>query len=137
MRDLGQIHRRHPFPSGTPRSLSSAASPMLAPALLRTVRQSGQTRFSAVCMLAAYPWLGIAGLLMLVAPPGTTTFSYDATVHAVTLGFILSMIFGHAPIILPAVTGLRITYSALLYGPIALLHISVASRVIADLFEWN
>ena len=53
-----------------------------------------------------------------------------------TLGFILSMIFGHAPIILPAVTGLRITYSALLYGPLALLHISVASRVIGDLFEW-
>lgn len=104
---------------------------------LRTVRQSGQTRFSAVCMLAAYLWLGIAGVLMLVASPGTTAFSYDATVHAVTLGFILSMIFGHAPIILPAVTGLRITYSALLYGPLALLHISVALRVTADLFEWN
>ena len=103
---------------------------------LRTVRQSGQTRFSAVCMLAAYLWLGIAGLLMLLAAPGTTAFSYDAAVHAVTLGFILSMIFGHAPIILPAVTGLRITYSALLYGPLALLHISVALRVIADLFEW-
>src|SRR5262249_6169969 len=28
---------------------------------------------------------------------GGTAFSYDATVHAVTLGFILSMIFGHAP----------------------------------------
>jgi len=65
---------------------------------------------------------------MLVAPPGTTAFSSDATVHAVTLGFILSMIFGHAPITLPAMTGLRITYGGLLYGPLALLHISVALR---------
>lgn len=103
---------------------------------LRTVRQSGQTRFSAVCMLAAYLWLGIAGLLLLVASAGITAFSYDASIHAVTLGFILSMIFGHAPIILPAVTGLRITYSALLYGPLVLLHVSVALRVTADLFEW-
>ena len=47
------------------------------------------------------------------------------------------MIFGHAPITLPAMTGLRITYGGLLYGPLALLHISVALRVIADLFEWS
>jgi hypothetical protein len=78
---------------------------------LRTVRQSGQTRFSAACMLAGYFWLGIAGLLLLLALPATTAFSYDAAVHAITIGFIISMIFGHAPIILPAVTGLRVKYS--------------------------
>lgn len=103
---------------------------------LRTVRQSGQTRFSATCMLASYFWLGIAGLILLLVPPGTITFSYDATVHAITIGFILSMIFGHAPIILPAVTGLRVKYSALAYAPLAVLHVSVLVRVAADLFEW-
>ena len=45
------------------------------------------------------------------------------------------MIFGHAPIILPAVTGLRVRYSAAVYGPLALLHLSVLLRVTADLFE--
>jgi hypothetical protein len=103
---------------------------------LRTVRQSGQTRFSATCMLAGYFWLGIAGLLLLVTPPGTKAFSYDAAVHAITIGFIFSMIFGHAPIILPAVTGLRVKYSAVAYVPLALLHLSVLLRVAADLFEW-
>ena len=101
----------------------------------RTIRLSGQARFSAACLLAGYFWLGLAGLVLLVAPPGTTAFSYDAAIHAIAIGFVLSMIFGHAPIILPAVIGLRIRYSAAAYGPLALLHLSVLLRVAADLFE--
>ena len=102
---------------------------------LRTIRLAGQARFSAACLLAGYFWLGSAGLLLLVAPPGATAFSYDAAVHAIAIGFVLSMIFGHAPIILPAVIGLRVRYSAMLYGPLVLLHLSVLLRVAADLFE--
>jgi hypothetical protein len=102
---------------------------------LRTIRLSAQPRFSAACLLAGYFWLGVAGLLLLAIPPGTTAFSYDAAVHAITIGFILSMIFGHAPIILPAVTGLRVRYSAAVYVPLLLLHLSVLFRIAADLFE--
>jgi hypothetical protein len=46
------------------------------------------------------------------------------------------MIFGHAPIILPAVMGLRIQYSAAAYAPLALLHLSILLRVTADLLDW-
>jgi len=99
------------------------------------VRSEQQVRFSAACLLAGYFWLGLAGLVLLVAPPGTTAFSYDAAVHAIAIGFVLSMIFGHAPIILPAVIGLRVRYSAAVYGPLVLLHLSVLLRVAADLFE--
>ena len=54
-----------------------------------------------------------------------------------TIGFVLSMIFGHAPIILPAVVGLRVQYSAAApYIPLALLHLSVLLRITADLFDW-
>ena len=102
---------------------------------LRTIRLSGQARFSAACLLAGYFWLGLAGLVLLIAPPGATVFSYDAGVHAIAIGFVLSMIFGHAPIILPAVTGLRVRYSAAVYGPLVLLHLSVLLRIAADLFE--
>ena len=102
---------------------------------LRTIRLSGQARFSAACLLAGYFWLGLAGLVLLVAPPGTTAYSYDAAIHAIAIGFVLSMIFGHAPIILPAVIGLRVRYSAAAYGPLVLLHLSVSLRVAADLFE--
>ena len=102
---------------------------------LRTIRLSGQARFSAACLLAGYFWLGLSGCVLLVVPPGTTVFSYDAAIHAIAIGFVLSMIFGHAPIILPAVTGLRVRYSAAVYGPLVLLHLSVMLRVTADLFE--
>lgn len=102
---------------------------------LRTIRLSAQPRFSAACLLAGYFWLALAGLVLLVAPPGTTAFSYDAAVHAIAIGFVLSMIFGHAPIILPAVTGLRIRFSPIVYVPLVLLHLSVLLRVAADLLE--
>ena len=102
---------------------------------VRTIRFAGLARFSAACILAGYFWLAVAGVMLLTMPPGTVTFSYDAIVHAIAIGFILSMIFGHAPIILPAVTGLRVRYSAAAYVPLSLLHLSLLLRVAADLFE--
>lgn len=101
----------------------------------RTIRMPGQTRFFAVCMLAGYVWLGIAGLVLLALPPGLHAVSYDAALHAVTIGFVLSMVFGHALIILPAVTGLTVRYTPILYGPLALLHLSVVIRLLAGLTE--
>ena len=102
---------------------------------LRTIRQTGQARFSAVCMIAGYVWLGVAGIVLLLVPPGAAAFSHDAAVHAIAIGFVLSMVFGHAPIILPAVTGVRVRYSAALYVALALLHVSVLLRVSSDLGE--
>jgi hypothetical protein len=102
---------------------------------MRTVRTSRQPRFAAVCMIAGYVWLGVAGTVLIALPPGASAFSYDAAVHAITIGFVLSMVFGHAPIILPAVTGWRVRYGAAAYGPLALLHASVLLRVVADVGE--
>ncbi len=98
----------------------------------RTVGRTGQARFSAICMLAGYFWLGCAGVLVLLLPPEAAAFSYDAAIHAVAIGFVISMIFAHAPIILPAVTGLRVQYTAALYGALTLLHASALARVAAD-----
>lgn len=102
---------------------------------LRTVRLTGQARFSAACMIAGYVWLGVAGIVLLLVPPGAAAFSHDAAVHAIAIGFVLSMVFGHGPIILPAVTGVRVRYSAALYVALALLHVSVLLRVSSDLGE--
>jgi hypothetical protein len=99
----------------------------------RTVHMTGQARFSAWSILAGHVWLGAAGVLLLLAPPASAAFSYDAVVHAVALGFVLSMIFGHAPIILPAVTGVRIRFSGWAYPPLALLHLSVVARIAGDM----
>jgi hypothetical protein len=102
----------------------------------RTVRLNGQIRFGAMCMLLGYGWLIIAGLELLARPLQITFFWYDATVHAVTLGFVLSMVFGHTLIIFPSVIGLKLRYSAVLYLPLLLLQISVAIRTVADFAAW-
>jgi hypothetical protein len=102
----------------------------------RTIYFGGQTRFSAASILAAEAWLAISGIILLFLPSSMATFSYDAVVHAITIGFALSMVFGHAFIIFPAVAGIRIPYSNAAYIPLALLHLSVLIRIASDLFEW-
>jgi hypothetical protein len=78
----------------------------------RTVRKSGLTRYIAVALLAGYFWLGVAGLLGLRFGGETAGLHYDAFLHSIFVGFVFSMIFAHAPIILPAVTGLPLTFHA-------------------------
>jgi len=57
---------------------------------------------------------------------------YDAALHAVMLGFVFSMVFGHAPIIFPAVLRVAVPYSPYFYVPLALLHASLAIRLAGD-----
>lgn len=99
----------------------------------RTVRMRGQPRFMAAAMLAGYGWLAATGLF-LVARTGAS-FNYDLVLHAVFIGFVLSMVFGHALIIFPGITGAALHYSRWLYLPLALLHLSIASRVAGDILE--
>lgn len=101
----------------------------------RLVRAQGLPRFSAVCMLAGYLWLGLAGLLWVAFPRTTTGFLYDAAVHAVFLGFVISMIFAHAPIILTAVIRRPLPYHPVMYVPVALLHGGLALRLLGDARE--
>jgi len=58
---------------------------------------------------------------------------WDAQLHSVFLGFVFAMIFGHAPIILPALTGLRVRFTKLFYVPLTLLHLTLIARVTGDL----
>jgi hypothetical protein len=98
-----------------------------------TIRRPGLPSFVAVCLLAGYAWLVVAGFIAVAAGPVAFGPVYDAFVHAVLVGFGFSMIFGHAPIIFPAVMGAEIRFHPIVYLPLALLHESVAARVVADL----
>lgn len=95
----------------------------------RTVRATGLTRYMAVCMLAGYAWAAVAAAVWLTSGSVVDGARYDAVVHAVFLGFTISMVMAHAPVIFPVVTGRRIAYHPVLYGPVALLHASLAVRV--------
>src|SRR5690606_38266987 len=52
---------------------------------------------------------------------------------AVFVEFVFSMIFGHAPIIFPAVLGVPPFYRPVFYVPLGLLHDSLVLRVAGDL----
>ncbi|MFD2767999.1 hypothetical protein [Micromonospora eburnea] len=96
----------------------------------RTVRGVGLPRYVAAGLLAGYAWLALAGLLWAGAGPATGGPRYDATLHALFLGFTMSMIFVHAPVILPAVLRRPLPYRPWLYAPLALLHASLLARVV-------
>jgi len=102
----------------------------------RTVHATGLTRFIAVALLGGYVWLGIAGVLALAFGDVAAGRSYDAMLHAVFLGFVFSMIFGHAPIVLPAVLGIRLPYRPSFYLHLAVLHASLIVRLLGDLAPW-
>jgi len=101
----------------------------------RTVRTAGLPRFIGVALLSGYVWLGIAGMLLL-RHGAVAGLPFDAILHAVFLGFVVSMIFGHAPIIFPAVLGLRIPYRHRFYVHLGVLHASLVLRVVGDLAPW-
>jgi hypothetical protein len=104
----------------------------------RTVRARGLPRFIAIGLLAGYAWLALAGVLWSETGQSTAGSAYDARMHAVFLGFTMSMIFVHAPVILPAVLRRPLAYHPALYAPLALLHLSLLARVmLGDAAGWE
>ncbi len=95
----------------------------------RTIHASGHPRYMAGCMLAGYCWLGVAGGIWMLGGPATEGVRCDAVLHAVFLGFTLSMIMAHAPVILPAVLRRPLPYHPALIAPAVLLHGSLALRL--------
>jgi hypothetical protein len=94
-----------------------------------TVRGSGLPRYMAWCLLTGYLWLAVAGAIWLLGGPVSDGVRYDAVVHAVFLGFAMSMVMAHAPVILPAVLRRPLPYHPALLTPVALLHGSLALRL--------
>ena len=95
----------------------------------RTVRGTGLPRFAAACMLAGQAWLVVAGGLWLVVGQPMDGVAYDALVHAVFLGFSISMIMAHASSILPAVTRVALPYRPVMWAPWLLLQVSLVVRL--------
>ncbi len=99
----------------------------------RTVRAPGLSRYMALCLLGGYVWLALAGLAwtgMAVGCPGR-----DLALHALGLGFIMSMVMGHAPVILPAVARVKLLYGPWFYAPLGLLHASLVLRLFVGIHQ--
>ena len=99
----------------------------------RTVRAGGLSRYMALCLLTGYAWLAVAGLAWAGTALGLP--GRDAALHGLALGFVFSMVFGHAPVILPAVARVKVAFGWPFYLPLALLHASLAVRLFGGLFN--
>lgn len=72
----------------------------------RTLRRPGLPRFVALALLPGYVWLGVGGILWRRHGAVLAGPAHDAELHAIFLGIVFSMIFGHAPVIFPGVLGI-------------------------------
>ena len=93
----------------------------------RTVFAHGLSRYMALCLLGGYGWLALAGLAWAATALGWP--ARDAALHALGLGFIVSMMMGHAPVILPAVARIKLQFGLFFYLPLAALHLSLIVRL--------
>jgi len=110
----------------------------------RTIHSGGLTKFMAAALLTGYGWLCVGGGLWLVIGRMADGRGYDAMLHAVFLGFVISMIFAHAPVIVPSVLGRPLPFNPSFYAPLVLLHVSLALRLIGGdavgnriLWQWG
>lgn len=102
----------------------------------RTIYQKGLPRFIAVCLLSGYVWLLFSGILAIYSGGVIAGPVYDAMLHSVFLGFVFVMIFGHAPIIFPAVLGTSMNFYRRFYIHVIILHVTLILRVAGDLMLW-
>jgi hypothetical protein len=135
---IGLFYSYFDFPTAL--RLAGAGLLTLALWLLRydlawqSARQPGLPRFMATSLIAGYVWLAIGGILwMIFAQYFSAGQRYDAMLHAIFLGFVFSMIFAHAPIILPTITGLGLPFQNIFYLHAGLLHLSLLLRIAGDL----
>lgn len=103
----------------------------------QTIRQPGLPRFIAIALITGYIWLGISGIIAVLPQPLISGEIYDAFLHTFFIGFTFSMIFGHAPVIFPAILGTQINFKNSFYLHLFLLHASLLLRFASDIIGWH
>jgi len=98
------------------------------------IKIKGQHRYSGLLLITGYVWLLVMSILLIFQKK--MVLGYDAVLHSFFIGFVFSMIFSHAVIILPAVTKLPVKlYRPVLYVWFILLQASLAVRIVADIIQ--
>jgi len=99
----------------------------------RTIKSVEWTRYSAVSLLTGYGWRMLAGLFSFWQGFPAAGPMYDALLHMIFVGFIFSMIFAHASVILPSLSGKLVPWHLYFYLPLILLHGFLIIRIAGDL----
>lgn len=99
----------------------------------RTISMGGVTRFIAACLASGYVWLGVAGGWWAIGGEITGSSWWDGALHAVFVGFVFSMVFGHVHMVAPAVLGVQVPYRRWFVLHLVALHASLTLRIVGDL----
>lgn len=101
----------------------------------RQVRESGDLRYTSISAVLAYIWLVLGGILALAFGLPTSALGYDALLHTILLGFVVTMIFGHVPVIFPGILGRDVPFHTAAYFHLLLLQFSLLLRIGGDLLN--
>lgn len=96
----------------------------------RLIRSTGLPRFSAAALLSGYVWLFTAAVVWAVEGMPRTMEAYDTVVHASFLGFAMSMVIAHAPVIFPSVLRRPLPYRPVMWLPLVVLHVGLVLRLV-------
>lgn len=103
----------------------------------RTIKSVQWTKYSAWSLLTGYVWVIIGGIFGIFYGLPKAGVIYDALLHIFFVGFVFSMIFAHAAVIIPSLTGKIVPYSRYFYLPLILLHGFLILRIAGDLLFWD
>lgn len=101
---------------------------------LINIKRDSHYKFLGAALIGAYIWLFITGGLGLIK--SDNPWLYDALLHAFFVGFVLSMVLAHAPIIFPGLLQIRQRpFHPVMYFWLIVLHASLFLRIYGDLSE--
>ena len=95
-----------------------------------TFRHGGLPGFMGTCMLSAYAWGLLAALIWMVAPLDSSTYWGDMALHALAVGFIMTMVIAHVCMIVPSVIRRPLPFHPLLWGAWALMQVGLLIRLL-------
>ncbi|MCT6919394.1 MAG: nitrite reductase, partial [Bifidobacteriales bacterium] len=95
-----------------------------------TFRHGGLPGFMGTCMLSAYAWGLLAAFIWMVAPLDSSTYWGDMALHALAVGFIMTMVIAHVCMIVPSVIRRPLPFHPLLWGAWALMQVGLLIRLL-------
>ena len=102
----------------------------------KSIKKPGYSRYLGTGILTGYGWLAIHLLAFLFFKD--QPLGYDLFIHTFFLGFGFSMIWAHAPMILPAVLKLpNRPYHPVLWIMWSIFQVSLLARILVSVMEWE
>ena len=100
----------------------------------RGIARTGWALHTARCLRLGYGWLALAALWGMVRAWHGAALAGPGPLHLLLLGFVFAMVFGHAPIVLPALLRRPIAApSGNEFLPVLVMGGGVALRALGDL----